>query len=394
MADFPELQPSTRLYSPGRFPVETYRTYAGRETRVRRGSLAHGHRLDLTFQALTPDDAKSIRDHYVTQQGNFASFSLPSVVWTGVSGYATLLESGYGWIYNGPPQINDESCGYQTVNVSLRAVYDYAVQGWTPGEYTGDLTPTDPGDSWDTAVAGACEMVPENPNQVVVYFTETEALSTSALADVTLEPPNSDIQHVWGTTDHLGETAYERVFTTDPPGSLGLYGMGLSVNLFLIGNNDFTFEAWVRSSTNNFPSVVLGSTQYSEITFVFPGFSVGISSGYNILGTELSQGFRLIVDGVMERVFFNDFVNSFQHISLQRINGETFAHRNGVLVDIGLLSEALSGVEISGILNIGVVSTSSVEGTSLGQVRLTVGQGLYGTGSFTPPSEPFYVPVG
>lgn len=161
MADFPELQPSTRLYSPGRFPVETYRTYAGRETRVRRGSLAHGHRLDLTFQALTPDDAKSIRDHYVTQQGNFASFSLPSVVWTGVSGYATLLESGYRWIYNGPPQVNDESCGYQTVSVSLRAVYDYAVQGWTPGEYTGDLTPTDPGDSWDTAVAGACEMVPE-----------------------------------------------------------------------------------------------------------------------------------------------------------------------------------------------------------------------------------------
>jgi len=183
MADFPALRPSTRLYSPALYPVQVFRAHSGSETRVRRKSIGTGHVLNLSFAALTPADAKSIRDHYVTQQGSFASFNLPSVIWSGITGYATLLENGYRWVYANPPSVADVSCEYQSAQVSLRAVYDYASPGFTPAPYAGALTVTNPAAWWSMSGSAACSLTPAGAGlsrTVSINFTPGVAIVQTA----------------------------------------------------------------------------------------------------------------------------------------------------------------------------------------------------------------------
>ena len=162
MADFPTLTPSLRTVTPGAVAQSQFRAYGGQESRAQLGAGVHGHTLSLSFSALTFAQAKSIRDHYLGQQGSFVPFDLPSAVWSGFSAYASILPEGYQWIYAEPPQISDTSCEVQSANVRLVAVFNFVETGFTLAPYDGDLTPTT--GFWDAETVEMCSIVPEiNP---------------------------------------------------------------------------------------------------------------------------------------------------------------------------------------------------------------------------------------
>jgi hypothetical protein len=60
----------------------------------------------------------SIRSHYITQQGRFLSFAIPSSLLSGMTTPAYFTPTGYSWIYGGAPQVEDIP-GTQRYTVSV-----------------------------------------------------------------------------------------------------------------------------------------------------------------------------------------------------------------------------------------------------------------------------------
>jgi len=91
----------------------------GEQSRVRQSNVLVDQRLRLTFVALTEADMLSIRTHYVGQQGRFLAFSIPNVLLSGVTTPANFTPSGYQWIYDATPTIQDIGCQRYTVSLEL-----------------------------------------------------------------------------------------------------------------------------------------------------------------------------------------------------------------------------------------------------------------------------------
>ena len=61
---FPSLTPSSRAFSPGNFPVKTFRAQSGAETRILYGSKRTGMGMSLTYKNVTDSQAEQFLDHY------------------------------------------------------------------------------------------------------------------------------------------------------------------------------------------------------------------------------------------------------------------------------------------------------------------------------------------
>lgn len=121
MATFPTLTPSSRTFTPGRYPHSEIPTLDGLQVRVRTSNVILEQQLRLTFVALTEAQMLSIRSHYVGQQGRFLSFSIPSSLLSGMTTPSYFTPTGYSWIYAGAPQVEDIPCA-QRYNVSIELV--------------------------------------------------------------------------------------------------------------------------------------------------------------------------------------------------------------------------------------------------------------------------------
>ena len=119
MSQFPALKPSSRSFTPGMVPVQSFASMSGKETRVILGDTMHGHSVSLSFTNLQEAAAKQIIDHWYNRQGTALDFTLPADVWAGWSQYSSATTSGQKWRYTAQPQIEAVSPSIMNVSVEL-----------------------------------------------------------------------------------------------------------------------------------------------------------------------------------------------------------------------------------------------------------------------------------
>lgn len=122
VASFPSIKPSSRTWTPGAQPVQSFTALSGYEARVLLGPNPIGASLSLGFQNLTETVFLQITNHYATAKGTYGIFDLPADVFAGMSSYSGVTPSGYQWRYSGPPSIEWIAPGIGNATVSLLAV--------------------------------------------------------------------------------------------------------------------------------------------------------------------------------------------------------------------------------------------------------------------------------
>lgn len=122
MATFPELTPSSRVYTPGQRPNTVLSVMTGDEVAVRHNNAALGHRLQMTFKLLSQADNYSIISHY-NLHNRFVPFDLSAttLVAAGLS-----FPASYLWIYAASPE-SSEICDQIETTVELELVPPYTI---------------------------------------------------------------------------------------------------------------------------------------------------------------------------------------------------------------------------------------------------------------------------
>ena len=119
MSQFPAIRPSSRSFTPGMVPVQSFASMSGKETRVILGDTMHGHSISLSFSNLQEAAAKQIIDHWYNRQGTALDFTLPADVWAGWADYGSATTTGQKWRYTGQPKIQAVSPGIMNISVEL-----------------------------------------------------------------------------------------------------------------------------------------------------------------------------------------------------------------------------------------------------------------------------------
>lgn len=121
---FPALQPTSREYTPGDWPIKTYNAQSGAEIRILYGSRRTNAKLSLGYDNITDSNAQLFVDDYAAQYGTFQVFTLPDAVRSGWGGDAGSIDAppSATWRYESEPQIRSVRPGRSTVTVNLVAV--------------------------------------------------------------------------------------------------------------------------------------------------------------------------------------------------------------------------------------------------------------------------------
>ena len=123
---FPSLTPTARSFTPGDYPVKTFKSQNGSETRILYGSTRTNMKLSLTFSNIDDDDADLILSHYDEVQGTFQRFQLGGNDFTlggwegSILSQQPVFDNKYR--YEGPPQVTQVRPGISTVTVNLIGV--------------------------------------------------------------------------------------------------------------------------------------------------------------------------------------------------------------------------------------------------------------------------------
>jgi len=125
MARFPELEPNTRSYDFGLFPLTEEPSQSAGIVRFRHGTLPQNYQLTLGYTAITDADATLIREHYQGQGGSYRSFLLPSVIWKGHTFTGNITPSTMKWRYSDTPQ--EEHLDIGRINVTIALLSDGTV---------------------------------------------------------------------------------------------------------------------------------------------------------------------------------------------------------------------------------------------------------------------------
>jgi len=121
MATFPELEPATRAYNFGLFPLTEQPSLSAGIVRFRHSVTPQNYQLTLGYTALTDAEAALIREHYQGQGGGYRSFQLPPIVWRGHTFTGNVVPTNTRWRYIAAPEEEHFSIGYVNVTVSLGA---------------------------------------------------------------------------------------------------------------------------------------------------------------------------------------------------------------------------------------------------------------------------------
>jgi hypothetical protein len=123
MVAFPQLEPFRRGWSFGEYGMTEEPVWASVPVRFRhgRGSTQNvGQVLSLSFVDLYEEEVDLIRAHYVSRDGGTLAFSLPSIVWAGLT--APPVPSTVSWVYQDVPVEVQKSGGLYDVTLSLLSV--------------------------------------------------------------------------------------------------------------------------------------------------------------------------------------------------------------------------------------------------------------------------------
>jgi hypothetical protein len=119
MATFPELEPATRAYDFGLFPLTEQPSLSAGIVRFRHSITPQNYQLTLGYTALTDAEASLIRQHYQGQGGGYRSFQLPSIIWRGHTFSGNVAPTNTRWRYIAAPEEEHRSAGYVNVTVTL-----------------------------------------------------------------------------------------------------------------------------------------------------------------------------------------------------------------------------------------------------------------------------------
>ena len=119
MATFPELEPATRSYDFGLFPLTEVPSISAGIVRFRHSITPQNYQLTLGYVALTDAEAGLIREHFQGQGGGYRSFQLPATVWKGHTFTGNVAPTNTRWRYTAAPEEEHRSAGYVNVTVAL-----------------------------------------------------------------------------------------------------------------------------------------------------------------------------------------------------------------------------------------------------------------------------------
>jgi hypothetical protein len=239
-------------------------------------------------------------------------------------------------------------------------------------------------------------------DELVIWYDEEDAQVFPAGA-VTL------VKNVatgdYGTTTHLGQLA----FAAQEGEAEASYSHDWQIEIpdeTLSG--DFTIEFWARAAVVSPPLGSVGSAGVSVQTD--NGFGLSMShlaqwDDYENSGTPEENNqidFRLIQDTNSGSTFnrarvyesFGSSVQGWKHACFQRINGQNVFHYDGdplVLTQTDGTMPTPGLIPLNAVLDFVAFNAEPSTNSAIGQIRIS-NSALYGTGSFTPPTEAFYVP--
>lgn len=119
---FPSLTPSSRNFSPGNFPVKTFKAQSGAETRILYGSKRTGMKLALSYKNISDAKAEEFLDDFVAQKGTYTAFAINTGLKGGWKGNSDALDSSDKWRYASPPKVTQVKPGISNVQVNLVGV--------------------------------------------------------------------------------------------------------------------------------------------------------------------------------------------------------------------------------------------------------------------------------
>lgn len=121
MADFPSLEPTTRVFTLGDTPQLIHNATSGVDVRFVNGADRVLQRLTLGYEYLTESEAQQIITHYEGQEGGLIAFDLPATVW---SGYTTppVNASDYQWRYANTFTISISSPLRYNISIELETI--------------------------------------------------------------------------------------------------------------------------------------------------------------------------------------------------------------------------------------------------------------------------------
>jgi hypothetical protein len=119
MATFPSLEPATRSFDFGLFPLTEEPSVSAGIVRFRHSTTPQNYQLTLGYTALTDAEASLIRQHFQGQGGSYRSFLLPGIIWLGHSAATNIVTSGTRWRYIEPPEEEHRSGSYVNLTVTL-----------------------------------------------------------------------------------------------------------------------------------------------------------------------------------------------------------------------------------------------------------------------------------
>jgi hypothetical protein len=122
---FPVLQPTSRDFTPGNWPVKSYKSQSGAEVRILYGDTRTSMELTLGYDNISDAQAEQFLTHYDETKGTYNTFTINSSTKAGWSGTATAIDSGTinRWRYADPPQVTAVKPGRSSVRVSLLGVF-------------------------------------------------------------------------------------------------------------------------------------------------------------------------------------------------------------------------------------------------------------------------------
>jgi hypothetical protein len=121
---YPTLTPTSRNYNSGDYPVKTFRSQAGSESRILYGNRRTGMTLELQYDNITDANAELFLDHYDETKGSYTTFTLPTSALSGWSGNTDALDAATAnsWRYDQPPQVSNVRPGISSVQIKLVGV--------------------------------------------------------------------------------------------------------------------------------------------------------------------------------------------------------------------------------------------------------------------------------
>ena len=137
---FPSIKPTSRSYTPGRYPSTDFESLDGTKTHIRFGNKRVNAKLSLGFSNITDSDAGLILSHYddVMSVYDYVKF-------TNANGSAGIIDPNSGhflrkeihnnagtgetrlglkWRYDGPPQVTSVYPGRSNVECKFVACLD------------------------------------------------------------------------------------------------------------------------------------------------------------------------------------------------------------------------------------------------------------------------------